>query len=89
MNVKELKEKLAGMPDDLPVLVGYAIRNNGNYVWHMPVSFVSDSVPVGEMDVASCNLDLVFVDDGDCFLVPELLSDEIVRRARKERERDG
>ena len=89
MNVKELKEKLTGVPEDLPVVVGYAIVNVGNFTWHMPVPCAFGIDRVGEDELIHCELDLAVADDSYCFLVPELLSDEIVRRARKEREQDG
>ena len=89
MNVKELKEKLTGVPEDLPVVVGYGLVDAVNHTWHMPVECVCGDVSAGEAVLVHCELDVAIDDDSCFFLVPELLSDEILRRARKEREQDG
>ena len=85
MNVKELKEKLAGMPDDMPVVVTYAIVNKDNSAWHMTPS----EPPYADDSIASCSLGLANLQSGKFVLIPTLLANEILRRLFEDGDIDG
>lgn len=85
MNVKELKEKLAGMPDDMPVVVTFALVNKDNSVWHMTPSEPS----YADESILATSLDLAIMESGKFVLIPTLVSNEILRRSFEDGDIDG
>ena len=85
MNVKELKEKLAGMPDDMSVFISYGMINPDGSLWHMTPS----EPPYADESIASCSLGLANMQSGKFVLIPTLLANEILRRLFEDGDIDG
>ena len=87
MNVKELKEKLAGMPDDMPVVISYGMINPDGSLWHMTPSEPPED-PNCE-SICVCGAEFAGELDGDFVLIPTLLVNEISRRSFEDGDIDG
>lgn len=87
MNVKELKEKLAGMPDDMPVVISYGMINPDGSLWHMTPSEPPED-PNCE-PICVCGAEFAGELDGDFVLIPTLLVNEISRRSFEDGDIDG